>query len=64
MSARLSSAQSFVLKDMHAKGFFWLRGNYATTRYALQRKGLIAFSDARGMYEMTDAGRAAIGVTP
>ena len=59
---RLSSAQRFVLRAMtdNKHGIFHLARNYDRTRHALQQKGLITFNDARGMYEVTDAGRAAL----
>lgn len=58
---KLSSAQRFVLAEMQKSGpSVKLSSNYITTRYALSRKGLIELNQERGLYELTDAGRAAL----
>ena len=60
--SRLSSAQVFVLHSMvtNRNGVFHLARNYARTRHALQRKGMIVFNEERGMYEVTDSGSVAL----
>lgn len=62
VGVHLSSAQRFVLRAMvtNLHGITHLARNYDRTRGALQDKGLIVFNADRGMYEVTDAGRAAL----
>lgn len=59
---RLSANQRLVLKGMTDKsqGLFHLLRLYDVSRTALLRKGCIVFNAERGMYEVTDAGRAAL----
>ena len=57
---RLTSAQRFVLAAV-ARGEYLTAPTYATTYYALRRKGLVEMDARRGVYVLTEAGRAGTG---
>ena len=59
---KLTTNQRYVLKGMTegTHGLFHLSRLYDVSRSSLLRKGLIVFNFARGMYEVTDAGRVAL----
>ena len=61
---RLSTNQRYVLLGMieGTHGLFYLSRLYDVSRTVLLRKDFIVFNAERGMYEVTDAGRAALAL--